>query len=111
MNTPFFCRKKLLAVAVTTLALTTQPTICRATEDLVVNAFNAAAEAAGWVRWWGAAPQEYEFDSAVDADGNPASGSLKVSVTFDRAAYGNDNQFATIRGFTALDASKYKNLM
>lgn len=111
MNTPFFCRKHLLAVAVTTLALTIQPTICRATEDLVVNAFNAAAEAAGWVRWWGAAPQEYEFDSAVDADGNPASGSLKISVTFDRAAYGNDNQFATIRGFTALDASKYESLV
>jgi hypothetical protein len=103
-------RKRLLTALAITVNLVLSQKTSRATEDLIINAFNAAAEAANWARWWGAAPQEYEFDPGVDAGGNPSSGSLKISVTFNKTAYTNDNQFAALRAFSALDASKYESL-
>src|SRR5881628_2200802 len=83
----------------------------QAADDFVINTFDTAVEASQWSRWWGSAMQTYEWDGAVDADSNPNSGSLKVTVQFNVAAYGGDNQFAALRSFGSLDGSQYTNLV
>src|SRR4051812_28122115 len=83
----------------------------RATPDLVVDTFDTASSASAWVKWWGSAPQTYTWDGTVDANGNASSGSLKVTVDFNLASYGGDNQFAAVRGFPTMDGGKYTNLV
>ena len=83
----------------------------RAADDFLINAFDSETEASQWARWWGSALQTYEWDASVDADGNASSGSLKVTVQFNLATYGGDNQFAALRNFTSLDGSQYTNLV
>lgn len=83
-------------------------------QDYVVNKFDLPDDALLWSRWWGSAPQTYEFDYSMDAKGNPSSGSLKASVEFNLASYGGDNQFAVLRNFdtgTTLDGTKFTNLV
>ncbi|HEX7859471.1 MAG TPA: hypothetical protein VF773_04040 [Verrucomicrobiae bacterium] len=102
--------RALLLTAATFAATFTQAQ----TPDFIVNNFDTEDEAAAWSRWWGAAEQTYSFDPTVDANNNAASGSLKVSVEFDRAAYGGDNQFATQGAFpenATVDGSQYTNLV
>jgi hypothetical protein len=80
-------------------------------EDLVVNAFNDAAEAGQWTRWWGSAPQTYEYDSSVDAEGQSNSGALKITIGYDLAQYGGDNQFAAQGQIgETVDATHYASL-
>ena len=86
-------------------------TTARGADDLILNTFATADEAAQWSRWWGAAAQTYEFDATRDASDDPASGSLKVTVQFDLATHGGDNQFAALRQFNAVDGTKYTNLV
>ncbi|HUR45924.1 MAG TPA: hypothetical protein VMZ27_08640 [Candidatus Saccharimonadales bacterium] len=87
------------------------PGVATATDDYVVDTFDSAASASGWSRWWGSAPQTYTWDGTVDANGSATSGSLKVTVDFNRASYGGDNQFAAVRGFPVMDGAKYSNLV
>jgi hypothetical protein len=81
------------------------------TPDFIINTFDTTTEASEWARWWGAAGQVYEHDATVDADGNASSGSLKATINFDLAAFGDDNQFAVLRQFNPLNASVYTNLV
>jgi len=81
--------------------------------DYVANTFAAEEEAASWTRWWGAANQVYEFDAAVDAGNNAASGSLKATIDFDRATHQGDNQFALVSTFAegaVIDGTTFTNL-
>ena len=81
------------------------------------NTFDAAESLAGWAHWWGAATETREFDPAMDADGNPASGAMKVTVPYNRAL-GGDNQFSMWGSFSGtpnswgvpLDGTLYTNL-
>jgi len=85
-----------------------------AQEDFVVNRFDAEEEAVGWVRWWGSAPQLYEYDPSMDASGQATSGSMKATVDFDRAAYAGENQFAVradFPGAVTVDGTKYTNFV
>lgn len=82
-----------------------------AAEDITLNTFATADEAALWRKWWGAAGQTYEFDATKDANGNPNSGALKATIQFNLAANGGDNQFAVLREFTLTEGSKYTNLV
>lgn len=89
-------------------------TLAAAQENYVISAFDAEDEAFRWSRWWGSAPQLYEFDPSVDAAASAASGSLKATVDFDLAAYGGDNQFALQGAFAegaTLDGTLYTNLV
>lgn len=82
-------------------------------QDYIINTFDSDAEPL-WSRWWGSAMQNYEFDPTMDAANDPNSGSMKVTVDFDLAAYGGDNQFAAQRNFEngeLLDGSDYTNLV
>lgn len=86
----------------------------QAQEDLVVGRFDTEDEVIQWTRWWGGAPQLYEFDSSVDAGGSAGSGSLKATVDFDLATYGGDNQFALQGAFpdgSPIDGTLYTNLV
>jgi hypothetical protein len=81
--------------------------------DLIVDTFDTADDVLGWSRWWGSAPQTYEFDPTMDANGNANSGSLKATVDFDVAAYTGDNQFALqgdLPGQAVIDGTLYKTL-
>ncbi|MBL9138563.1 MAG: hypothetical protein JNK85_22030 [Verrucomicrobiales bacterium] len=85
-----------------------------AQENFVVDTFDSEDSATQWTRWWGSAPQAYEFDGTVDAANNASSGSLKATIDFDLATYGGDNQFAVVRGFpdgAVVDGTKYTNLV
>ncbi len=84
-----------------------------AQDDYIIGRFDADTDASQWSRWWGSAPQTYEWDATVDAANDPASGSLKVTVDFDLAAYAGDNQFAAQGNFPngeVLDGTKYTKL-
>lgn len=100
---------KLLGLAVWATAITAV-----AQENLTLDKFDSEDSALRWTRWWGAAPQTYEFDASVDANNNANSGSLKATIEFDVAAYGGDNQFAVVGAFpdnAVVDGSKYTNLV
>jgi hypothetical protein len=75
------------------------------TRNFPVATFDTEDEVFAWMRWWGAAPQMYEFDPAVDAGGSATSGSLKATIDFDRTVFGGGNQFAVIGAF--LDAQEW----
>lgn len=82
-------------------------------QDVVVDSFDSADESLGWQKWWGSAPQTYEFDASVDAKNNAASGSLKATIQFDVAQYTGDNQFALVGSFpdgATLNGTQYKTL-
>src|SRR5437588_9015585 len=84
----------------------------RAAGDYLVNAVDAAGEAAQWAKWWGSAPQAYVWDGSMDAQTNSSSGALRVAVQFNLASYGGDNQFAVSRNFSGtVDGSQYTNLV
>lgn len=103
--------RRLAAALVSAVALLSSTVAMRAADDITIDTFDTSAGAAQWVRWWGSAPQVYAWDSTVDADGNPASGSLKVTVDFNYATYGGDNQFSAIRDIGSVDGSQYTNLV
>ncbi len=83
-----------------------------AADDILIDDFTDPAAAASTVRWWGNAVQTYEHDATQDADGNAASGALKVTIEFDLAAYGGENQFSARRELAAgvVDGSQYATL-
>ena len=69
-------------------------------ENIVIK-FNDASEST-FTRWWGNAIQTYEHDAAVDADTDSSSGSQKIVVGFDLAAFGGENQIAARRDFASV---------
>ena len=81
------------------------------------NHFHTAESLNGWVHWWGGASETREFDATMDADADPASGSMKVSVPYSRALAG-DNQFSMWGSFSGspntwtqpLNGTLYTNL-
>jgi len=78
----------------------------------VVDRFDTAAELAYW-RYDFGLPQanlSLSFDPTQDANGNPASGALKVVMTFDAAQGGNNKLAITTDFFPAADASVYPTL-
>jgi hypothetical protein len=80
-------------------------------EYYIVNEFNEASEATEWRRFWGAAPQTYEFDPTADVNEDPNSGALKVTIQFDYAAYGTDNQFSALKDLPSpINGLSYTNL-
>jgi hypothetical protein len=73
------------------------------------NTFDTADSLNGWVHWWGAAMETRDWDPNMDADGNPNSGSLMVTVPFNRAN-GGDNQFSMWGSFSGTPNSWNQSL-
>lgn len=103
-------RFKIFAVAVVALVAACMPV--RAQENYIVNTFDTEDEVLHWIHWWGSAETILEWDPAVDVDNNSGSGSLKVTVNFDLATYGGDNQFALRHDLdAAIDGTDYTNMV
>lgn len=78
--------------------------------ETIIYPFNDSSEST-FSRWWGSAIQTYEHDAAVDVDADANSGSQKIIVNFDLAAFAGDNQFASQFNFSStIDARGYTNL-
>jgi hypothetical protein len=95
------------ALAALAFVLTTSPVVAA---DNIINSFNDASTAT-FSRWWGAAVQTYEFDPATDVGNDPASGSQKITVAFNLASYGGDNQFAAQYNVNSFNGADYTNLV
>jgi hypothetical protein len=99
-----------LLITLTVLALSTNA-------FAYTNSFDTAASTNGWVHWWGGARESVRFDPGLDANGDPASGSLQITVPFSRSL-GGDNQFSMWGSFSGtpnswsaeLDGTKYASL-
>jgi hypothetical protein len=101
----------LLAVGLTCVTCKAQ----WATNDFVVNTFDAAAEASTWTGAWGGATGGVAFDGSQDAQNPSTSGSLMLTAHFDADLLEGDNQFAfsdtlPLDPGLVLDASIYTNL-
>ena len=105
-------RRCRIATLLSTAALAASITQATAADNLVVSVFADEESAGAWSRWWGGAPQTYEFDGQVNAGPDTDTGSLKATIEFDVAAYGGDNQFA-LQGALAepINAALYTNLV
>lgn len=66
--------------------------------DLVVNQFNDASEVSQWRFDFGSVTQSATFDPTMDANGNPNSGSMKITLGFSSALAG-DNKGAFTHDF------------
>jgi len=81
------------------------------------NHFHTVESLSGWAHWWGGASETRELDMTMDADGDPTSGSMKVTVPYSRAL-GGDNQFSMWGSFSGqanswgapLNGTLYTNL-
>jgi len=81
-------------------------------QDIVVDTFDSADEFVPWQHWWGSPLWDVSFDSAVDAGGSASSGSMLVTVEFDLAQYGGDNQFCFRKDLPApVDGLNYQKLV
>ena len=63
------------------------------------NHFHVAESLNGWAHWWGGASEVREFDPTMDADGDPTSGAMKVTVPYNRSL-GGENQFSMWGSFS-----------
>lgn len=96
-----------VSVCVTSVLLMLTP----ARADILVNNFNSASEVAQWRFDFGNVAHAESWDSATDANGNAASGSWKVTLTFNSALGGNNKgAYTTDRWFPGLDGSTLANL-
>ena len=81
-----------------------------ASAQLVLNRFDAAAEATRWRNDFGIA-STLSFDATRDAAGNPSSGSLKVETTFSSTAGGENKTAITTDAFASpTNVSGYASL-
>ncbi len=102
-----------VAKACLVLAAAAALSAARAADDILIDDFTDPAAAANTARWWGNAVQTYEHDATQDADGNAASGALKVTVQYDIAAHAGENQFSARRQILpsgVIDGSQYARL-
>jgi hypothetical protein len=77
----------------------------------IVNFFDTISEVSQWSHWWGKTATTLEFDPTVDAGNDANSGSMKITINWDLAANGGDNQFCFLRNVTpAVDGLLYTNM-
>src|SRR5258708_3054456 len=81
-----------------------------ASAQVVLNRFNTDAEVSNWRFDFGGVAHSAIFDATMDADGNAASGSMKVTLTFD-STLTNNNKGAYTRNINpALDGALLQRL-
>jgi hypothetical protein len=102
-NYPWF---KLAALAGTALALS----LCPTRADVIINQFNSASEISQWRYDFGSATHSAVFDPNQDANGNSASGSMKVTLGFN-TTLGGENKVAYTRDiFPGLDGTAFSSM-
>lgn len=98
-------RRLLLAVAAS--AVVTCPA---ARGQVVLNRFDTASEVSQWRFDFGSATHTEAFDPAVDATGNPASGSMRVTLTFNTTLAGENKGAYTRDIFPGLNGATFGGL-
>ncbi len=77
--------------------------------DIIVNQFNNATGAAEVGQWrfdFSSVGHTAVFDSTLDANNNPASGSMRVDLTFNSSlGYANQGAYTTDRWYPGLDGT------
>jgi len=82
----------------------------RARADVILNQFNDASELNKWRFDFGSVSHTAVFDPTVDANNNPTSGSMKVTLGFN-TSLGGDNKGAYTRDiFPGLDGTTFTGL-
>src|SRR5215211_6340714 len=79
-------------------------------EDVIISQFNDASSLTGWRFDYGGVTNLIEFDGTQDANGNPASGSFKVTLGMNGALAGNNKGAITIDLPAPLDGSAYMTM-
>ncbi len=81
-----------------------------ASAQVVLNRFDTDAEVSNWRFDFGGVLHSAIFDGTMDADGNAASGSMKVTLTFDTTLGGNNKGAYTRDINPALDGAQLQRL-
>src|SRR5262245_13160070 len=82
-------------------------------DDVIVSQFNDANSITPWRFDYGGVTRTIEFDATQDANGDAASGSMKVTFGFDAATLnpiGNNKGAITIDLPSALDGSTFQTI-
>jgi hypothetical protein len=61
-------------------------------DNLTINTFKDDTSTAGFWGWWGGIQKDVTWDATKDANNDPASGSVKLSIVFDNQ--NSDNQYS-----------------
>src|SRR3989442_8686972 len=79
--------------------------------DVIINNFDTASEVGQWRFDFGGVTHTESFDPAMDSNGNAASGSMKVTLSFN-PVLGGDNKGAYTRDafFPGMDGSQFSSL-
>ena len=103
------CRKNLWISAAVTLLFGFSISIGRSQITNIIDQFNPSGAngfsySGGqinnvWTNWFGTAFQSLVWDSTMDANGNPNSGSMKITAVFN----GSSNQFEVYDGFSGIN--------
>src|SRR6266446_7510428 len=80
--------------------------------DVIINNFDTASEVSQWRFDFGSVAHTESFDATMDSNGNPSSGSMKVTLSFDSATLGGNNKGAYTRDafFPGMDGSQFSGL-
>jgi len=97
---------KLAALAGMALALS----LCPTRADVIINQFNSASEVSQWRFDFGGVTHTEAFDPTQDANGNLASGSMKVVLGFSTALGGNNKGAYTRDLFPGLDGTTFSSM-
>jgi hypothetical protein len=78
--------------------------------DTILNRFDSASEVGQWRFDFGSVTHTETFDSTADANGNAASGAMRITLGFN-AALGGDNKGAYTRDlFPGLDGTTFSSM-
>jgi len=105
-NDKTYPRFKLTALAGMALALSPCPT--RA--DVIINQFNSSSEVSQWRFDFGGVTHTEAFDPTQDANGNLASGSMRVTLGFNTTLGGNNKGAYTRDIFPGLDGTAFSSM-
>jgi hypothetical protein len=78
--------------------------------QVVLNRFDNASEVSQWRFDFGSVTHTEAFDPAVDANGNAASGSMRVTLTFNSTLAGNNKGAYTRDIFPGLNGAAFTGL-
>jgi hypothetical protein len=78
--------------------------------DTIINQFSTASEVGQWRFDFGGVTHTEQFDPATDANSNPASGSMRITLGFDAALGGNNKGAYTRDLFPGLDGTTFSSM-
>ncbi len=103
-NREFKTMKKLIVGRACLAALALSTTSGIRAEDYIYSGFDLDTE--GWARGWGVGDFTLDWDASTDAKGDPASGSLKITVNYPSSTSWQEFNLQKALGFDFTTYSK-----